>query len=498
VSTAPPLISPNSLTLPSHPLHFETLTGRPSIPMLKSWTWIVPYIVAIMGVLLAGPVLSNLAWVQSASVPYLPLSGPHALRLLADLLALAILWVLALVASQQIPDNGRGLSFLRSLVLPLTTLVVIVFANKAFRTVGLPLVEQMGPSRFAIGYAIGLVGSGLWLSAVWIHNQSSLREAFAPPRPPRRQEAQALSEDEDTGQQDDAAAPSELTRTVAISPVNGHTPGMLGRYKVLKELGRGAMGLVYLGKDPTIQRFVAIKTIRLDRIDNDDKLEEVKARFFREAESTGRLSHPNIVTIYDAGKENDLGYIAMELVEGTPLSQWARKPNLMPLHEVLLTTATVADALDYAHQQGVIHRDIKPANVMITNDGIVKVMDFGIAKMASSTKTQTNIVLGTPTYMSPEQIAGKKVDGRTDIFSLGVVLFELLTGQLPFTADNLPAMLFSITHHPHPAIQTVRPDLPPMVQEIVDRALQKELPHRYRRADEFASELRACLQSLAA
>jgi serine/threonine-protein kinase len=466
--------------------------------MLKSWTWIAPYIIAIIGVLLAGPLLSNLAVVQSASIPYMQLSGPHAIRLIADLLALAILWVLALVASQQIPDNGRGSSFLRSLTIPLTTLVVILFANKAFRTVGLPLIDQMGPSRFAIGYAIGLVGSGLWLTAVWILNRSSLREAFAPPRRTRRQEAQALSEDEDTGQKEEAAAPSELTSTVAISTVNGYTPGMLGRYKVLKELGRGAMGLVYLGKDPTIQRLVAIKTIRLDHIDNDDKLQEIKARFFREAESTGRLSHPNIVTIYDAGKENDLGYIAMELIEGTPLSQWARKPNLMPLNEVLLTTATVADALDYAHQQGVIHRDIKPANVMITKDGIVKVMDFGIAKMASSSKTQTNIVLGTPTYMSPEQIAGKKVDGRTDIFSLGVMLFELLTGQLPFTADNLSAMLFSITHHPHPAIQTMRPDLPPMVQEIVDRALQKELPHRYRRADEFAGELRACLQSLAA
>ena len=466
--------------------------------MLKSWTWIVPYIFAIIGVLLAGPLLSNLALVQSASVPYMQLSGPHAIRLIADLLALAILWVLALVASQQIPDNGRGSSFLRSLTLPLTTLVVILFANKAFRTVGLPLIDQMGPSRFAIGYAIGLVGSGLWLTAAWILNRSLLREAFAPPRPTRRQEAQALSEDEDTGQKEEAATPSELPSTVAISTVNGYTPGMLGRYKILKELGRGAMGLVYLGKDPTIQRFVAIKTIRLDHIDNDDKLQEIKDRFFREAESTGRLSHPNIVTIYDAGKENDLGYIAMELIEGTPLSQWARKPNLMPLNEVLLTTATVADALDYAHQQGVIHRDIKPANVMLTKDGIVKVMDFGIAKMASSSKTQTNLVLGTPTYMSPEQIAGKKVDGRTDIFSLGVVLFELLTGQLPFTADNLSAMLFSIAHHPHPAIQTVRPDLPPMVQEIVDRALQKELPHRYRRADEFASELRACLQSLAA
>ena len=273
---------------------------------------------------------------------------------------------------------------------------------------------------------------------------------------------------------------------------------MLGRYRVLKELGRGAMGLVYLGKDPTIQRFVAIKTMRLDHIDQDDKLQEIKARFFREAESTGRLSHPNIVTIYDAGEEDELGYIAMELIEGTPLSQSARKPNLMPVNEVLLTIATVADALDYAHQQGVVHRDIKPANIMLTKDRVVKVMDFGIAKMASSRKTQTNIVMGTPTYMSPEQIAGKKVDGRSDIFSLGIVLFELLTGQLPFTADNLSAVLFSIAHHPHPAIQPLRPDLPPMVQEIVNRALQKELPHRYRRADEFANELRACLQSLAA
>ncbi len=466
--------------------------------MSKSWTWIAPYIFAILAVLLAGPLLSSLALVQSVSTPYLQLSGPHAIRLGANLLALVILWIFALVASQQIPDNGRGLSFFRNLVLPLTTLVVILFANKAFRTVGLPLIEQMGPSRFALGYAIGLVGSGLWLSAAWVLNRSSLREAFASPSQTGRQGVQALSEDENAGQEEEAEAPSEPKSIAATSIISSYTPGMLGRYRVLKELGRGAMGLVYLGKDPTIQRFVAIKTMRLDQIDSDDKLQDVKARFFREAESTGRLSHPNIVTIYDAGEENDLGYIAMELIEGTPLKQWARKPNLMPVNEVLLTVATVADALDYAHQQGVVHRDIKPANIMLTKDRVVKVMDFGIAKMASSSKTQTNIVLGTPTYMSPEQISGKKVDGRSDIFSLGVVLFELLTGQLPFTADNLSAVLFSIAHHPHPAIQTLRPDLPPMVQEIVDRALQKELPHRYRRAEEFAVELRACLQSLAA
>ena len=466
--------------------------------MSKSWTWIAPYTFAVLAVLLAGPLLSSLALVQSVSTPYLQLSGPNAIRFGAHLLSLFILWIFAFAASQQIPDNGRGSSFFRNLVLPLTTLVVILFANKAFRTVGLPLIEQMGPSRFTMGYAIGLVGSGLWLTAAWVRNWSSLREAFAPPRQTRRQEAQALSEDEDAGQEEEAEAPSEPKSTAATSTINAYTPGMLGRYKVLKELGRGAMGLVYLGKDPTIQRFVAIKTMRLDQIDNDDKLQDVKARFFREAESTGRLSHPNIVTIYDAGEQDDLGYIAMELVEGTPLKQWARKPNLMPINEALLTVATVADALDYAHQQGVVHRDIKPANIMLTKDRVVKVMDFGIAKMASSSKTQTNIVLGTPTYMSPEQIAGKKVDGRSDIFSLGVVLFELLTGQLPFTADNLSAVLFSIAHHPHPAIQTLRPDLPLMVQEIVDRALQKELAHRYRRAEEFAGELRACLQSLAA
>ena len=458
--------------------------------MSKSWTWITPYICGIVAMLLAGPLLSNLAVTQSISIPHVPLNGPHAIRLIANLLALAILWTLAFAASQEVPDNGRGSSFFRSLVLPLTTLVVMLFAHKAFTTVGLPLIEQLGPTRFAMGYAISLVGIGLWVTAASILNQHSLREAVA-------SSTQALADDDDAGQ-GEAADPSEPITTMATSVINSYTPSMLGRYRVLKELGRGAMGLVYLGKDPTIQRFVAIKTMRLDHIDQDDKLQEIKARFFREAESTGRLSHPNIVTIYDAGEEDDLGYIAMELIEGTPLSQSARKPNLMPVNEVLLTIATVADALDYAHQQGVVHRDIKPANIMLTKDRVVKVMDFGIAKMASSSKTQTNIVMGTPTYMSPEQIAGKKVDGRSDIFSLGIVLFELLTGQLPFRADNLSAVLFSIAHHPHPAIQPLRPDLPPMVQEIVNRALQKELPHRYRRADEFANELRACLQSLAA
>lgn len=258
------------------------------------------------------------------------------------------------------------------------------------------------------------------------------------------------------------------------------------------------MGVVYLGKDPTIQRFVAIKTMRLDQIDDRTKLQEIKARFFREAESAGRLSHPNIVTIYDAGEQDELGYIAMEVLEGSSLKQWSRPPSLMPVADVVHALTTVAEALDHAHQQGVVHRDVKPANIMLTKDRVVKVMDFGIAKMASSSKTQTDLVLGTPTYMSPEQIAGKKVDGRSDIFSLGVVLFELLTGRPPFTADNLSALLFAIAHQPHPPLTELRKDLPPVFQEVLDRALQKELPLRYRRAGEFARDLRACLQSLAA
>ena len=170
----------------------------------------------------------------------------------------------------------------------------------------------------------------------------------------------------------------------------------------------------------------------------------------------------------------------------------------MPVEKLLPILATVADAMDYAHQQGVVHRDIKPANIMLTNDNVVKIMDFGIAKIGTSSKTQTDIVLGTPVYMSPEQLAGKKVDGRSDIFSLAVVMFELLTGRPPFLADNVSALLFAIAHTPHPSLKAIRPDVPPIVKDVLDRALQKDPVHRYRRASELAGELRSCLEGLAA
>lgn len=267
----------------------------------------------------------------------------------------------------------------------------------------------------------------------------------------------------------------------------------LGRYEVVKELGRGAMGIVYLGKDPKIQRLVAIKTMRLDEVDPEQQA-EVRARFFREAESAGRLSHPNIVTIYDAGEEQELGFIAMEVLEGTDLKEHCRKENLLPVPRALEIVAKVAEALDYAHAQGIVHRDIKPANIMLVKDGTPKVTDFGIARITASSKTQTGVVLGTPSYMSPEQLAGHKVDGRSDLFSLGVVLFELLTGEKPFQAESVATLMFQIANQPHQSPVKVRPDLPAGCEAVVDRALQKPVEQRYQRGAEMAQDLRACLK----
>ena len=467
--------------------------------MSKNLHWIIPHMSGILAALLVGPLLSGMAWVEFFSIPLTDVTGANAVRLVSQGIALGLLMALAVSAYQQLPDDGRGSSFFRTIVLPLAALLVVIFGGKTLRTLGAPLIFQIGPSRFAQGYTLMLVACGLWLTIAWLRHLESLRNAFAPAPLNRRPVRAPVPEEPplSDAREEITVEPADKSTTIAMNS-HGQAPASLGRYKILKELGRGAMGLVYLGKDPTIQRFVAIKTMRLDQIEEPEKVQEIKARFFREAESAGRLSHPNIVTIYDAGEQDELGYIAMELVEGQSLKDWSRKPNLMALAEVVQTLASVAEALDYAHQQGVVHRDIKPANIMITKDRMVKVMDFGIAKMASSSKTQTDVVLGTPTYMSPEQIAGKKVDGRSDVFSLGVVLFELLTGQPPFTADNLSALLFAIAHHPHPDVHTLRPDLPPMFQEVVNRALQKELPQRYRRAGEFAQDLRAVLHSLAA
>jgi eukaryotic-like serine/threonine-protein kinase len=275
---------------------------------------------------------------------------------------------------------------------------------------------------------------------------------------------------------------------------SAETKPTLGRYEIVKELGRGAMGTVYLGKDPKINREVAIKTLRYEDID-EEQLAEVKKRFFREAEAAGRLSHPNIVTIYDVGEDYEIAYMAMELLSGSDLTKYTQKENLLPLHEAVRIVTATANALEYAHEHDVVHRDIKPANIMVLKNGEVRVADFGIARVVTSSKTQTGVVMGTPSYMSPEQIAGQKVDGRSDLFSLGVVFFELLTGQKPFQGDSIATLMFNITTGVPPRAAELAPDLPAAFQAVLDRALAKDREQRYQKGAEMAEDLARALKS---
>ncbi len=277
----------------------------------------------------------------------------------------------------------------------------------------------------------------------------------------------------------------------------GVSKPMLGRYEIEKELGKGAMGVVYLGKDPKIGRVVAIKTMALSQEFDEDELADVKARFFREAESAGRLNHPNIVTMYDAGEEHDLAYIAMEFLKGKDLVPYTKQGNLLPLDKVLSIVARVADALGYAHTLHVVHRDIKPANIMYDPESdTVKVTDFGIARITDSSKTKTGMVLGTPSYMSPEQLAGAKIEGMSDLFSLGASLYQMVCGKLPFEGDSMAQLMYRIANEPHADILIVRPDVPTCVVEIINKALAKNVAERYQTGQEMAEAVRRCAVGL--
>ena len=269
----------------------------------------------------------------------------------------------------------------------------------------------------------------------------------------------------------------------------------LGRYEILKELGRGAMGIVYLGKDPKINRDVAIKTLRYEEFD-EGQLAEVKSRFFREAEAAGKLSHPNIVTIYDVGEDYEIAYMAMELLDGKDLEPYCRKDNLLPHREVVKIIADVASALDYAHGNGVVHRDIKPANIMMLSNREIKVADFGIARVMASSKTQTGVIMGTPSYMSPEQIAGQKVDGTSDLFSLGVVFFELLTGEKPFAGESITTLIYNITSTPPLPLRELLPDAHETFESIILKLLAKDKTMRYQHGQELADDLRELMKAL--
>lgn len=265
---------------------------------------------------------------------------------------------------------------------------------------------------------------------------------------------------------------------------------MLGRFQLDRELGKGAMGVVYLGRDPKLNREVAIKTMALAQEFDPAQIEEARSRFFREAEAAGRLNHPNIVTLYDIGEEHDLAYIAMEYIKGGSLETRNTPDKLLPLEDVLAIVRQVALALDFAHKQLVVHRDIKPANIMYDQDTKkVKLTDFGVARMTDSSKTKTGLVLGTPSFMSPEQLAGKKIDGRSDLFSLGGTLYQLVTGHLPFKAETLGELMYHIANDPPADPRLLNPKVPIGLAAILAKAMHKDIEQRFQSGAQFAATL---------
>ena len=270
----------------------------------------------------------------------------------------------------------------------------------------------------------------------------------------------------------------------------------VGRYEIVAELGRGAMGVVYKATDPVLGRAVAIKTINmaLER----DGIENYEARFYQEARAAGGLSHPNIITIYDVGKNGDIAYMAMEFVEGVELRELLAHGRPLPVAQVVSIAAQVCEGLAYAHERGIVHRDIKPPNIMVTPSGNVKIADFGIARMrASESLTQTGMMLGSPKYMSPEHVLGKRADQRGDIFSLGIILYEMLTGVAPFGGENVTALMYQIVNLTPPAPSVRNPELPEMLDYIVAKMLAKPLEERYQSAAELAADLREYERQLA-
>ena len=273
----------------------------------------------------------------------------------------------------------------------------------------------------------------------------------------------------------------------------GGAPERLGRYVIERRIGRGAMGAVYLAKDPRINRAIALKAIPIEKEFEDEELKEARLRFYREAESAGRLTHPNIITVFDAGEDKGLAYIAMEYVPGIPLKKYTDPKRLLAPKRALELGAATAEALDYAHNQGVIHRDIKPANLLYNpKEGSLKITDFGVARMTDNNRTKTGIVLGTPMYMSPEQLGAEELTGHSDLFSLGVTLYELLAGEVPFQATNIAVLMTKITTEDAAPISQRRAGIPPSVDTVLAKALAKAPQDRFSCGAEMAIALRNC------
>jgi serine/threonine-protein kinase len=289
-----------------------------------------------------------------------------------------------------------------------------------------------------------------------------------------------------------------LGKPAEASPSSKDPSSGLARYRRERELGRGSMGAVYLATDQQTDRQVALKLLALQREFSPEDLIEVRRRFMREARAAGHLQHPDILQVLDAGEAGDEAWIVMEYVQGQDLSHYTRAGELLPVAEVLQMSIRLARALDYAHRQGVVHRDIKPANVMLDRAGgggqsVLKVMDFGIARIADGTRTRTGLVLGTPSFMSPEQLAGLKVDGRSDLYSLGVMLYQLLTGQLPHQSESMAELMNRIANQPPPDVRHYRKSLPESLALVLALALEKRPELRYASGEQLAQDLEAVL-----
>ena len=267
----------------------------------------------------------------------------------------------------------------------------------------------------------------------------------------------------------------------------------IGRYRIHRKLRRGALSTLYLGTDPAVGRKVAIKALALSRDFKGPELEELQRRFIDEAEAIGRLTHPHIVEVFDSGKDGDMVYIVMGYMEGESLDAYTNTDYLLPVEEVLTIGGQLASALDYAHGRQVIHRDVKPSNIIYNRDKLLaKITDFGIARLIDRSRTRTGTVLGSPSYMSPEQVAGQKVDRRADVYSLGVTLFQLLTGWLPFVGKSVVEIMIQITKEEPRDISTLRSDLESDICAVIHKALQKDPGERFQSAAEMQAALRRC------
>jgi serine/threonine-protein kinase len=263
----------------------------------------------------------------------------------------------------------------------------------------------------------------------------------------------------------------------------------LGKYTIESTLGQGAMGVVYKGFDPNIARTVAIKTIRKSALTEEER-QSLLGRFKQEAQAAGRLTHPGIVTVYDYDEDGENAFIAMEYVKGRELQDFIDHNERFSLNTVIDIVCQLLDALIYSHAQGVVHRDIKPGNILVLGNGQIKVMDFGIAKIESSTLTQFGDVFGTPSYMSPEQCSGLQVDKRSDLYSAGVILYHLITGEKPFTGDSMTAIIHKVMVTDPPLVSHINSKVPPFLDEVVRKALAKEPDKRFQTAEEFKAALR--------